>query len=151
MANELSIDYASGNALYAVIRNASGQVWYPAGATFEDWGTSGRDADDYDVALVDKSGCRYVGSIDTNIPAGRYTAQFFVQAGADPTDGDTLVGCSELRWSGSGVVTADKLLANRAVQDKQSGSIAYYDDDCQTVLLSLAPEDAEAELSRTPV
>ena len=150
MANEIHIDYASGGTLYAVIRNSSGQVWYPAGVTLEDWGTSGRDADDYDIALTDKSGSRYVGSFDANIPAGRYTYQAFLQAGANPDDGDTLVNGGQIVWSGSGVITAEKLLGNKAVQNKATGAIDYYDDDGQTVLLTLTPSDSQSDLSRTP-
>ena len=57
MANEIHIDYGSGDTLYAVIRNKAGQVWEPSGQVFEAWGASGHDADDYDISLTDKSGC----------------------------------------------------------------------------------------------
>ena len=61
--------------------------------------------DDYDVGLTDKSGSRYVGNFDSNIPAGRYFVQIFLQAGANPADGDTLVASDEIFWSGTGKVT----------------------------------------------
>jgi len=150
MANEIHANYASSNTLYAVIRRGNGQVWYPAGQAFEEWGTSGRDADDYDIALADKGGSLYAGDFDSNVPAGRYTFQAFLQAGANPIDGDTLVGGGYIAWSGSGVVTAEKLLGNKAVQDKATGAINYYDDDGQTVLLTLTPSDSESEMTRTP-
>ena len=150
MANEIHVDYASGNTLYAVVRNCAGAVWYPAGQVFESWGTGGRGADDYDMSLTDKSGSRYVGSFDSNIPAGRYFFQIFLQAGANPADGDSIVASDEIVWSGTGQVTADKLLANKAVQDKSTGQIRYYDDDGQTVLLIHTPADAEATITRTP-
>lgn len=150
MANEIHADYASGSTLYAVLRNGGGQVWYPAGQVFEDWGTSSRDADDYDIAMAGKGGSLYVGDFDSNVPAGRYAFQVFLQAGANPADGDTRVGGGQIVWSGSGVVTAEKLLGNKAVQDKATGAISYYDDDGQSVLLSLTPEDSESEMSRTP-
>jgi hypothetical protein len=150
MANEIHINYASGNTLYAVVRNTAGNVWYVAGQVFEAWGTSGRTANDYNIALTDKSGSRYVGSFDTNIPAGRYSIQIFLQAGANPADGDTFIAGEEIVWSGTGVVTAEKLLANKAVQDKPSGQIKYYDDDGQTVLLKITPTDAAATITRTP-
>jgi len=150
MANEIQINYASGNTVYAVLRNGGGQAWYPAGQVFEDWGTSGRDADDYDIAMTDKSGSLHVGDFDSNVPAGRYAFQVFLQAGANPADGDTLLDGGQVMWSGSGIITADKLLGNRAVQDKETGVISYYDDDEQTVLLTLTPVDSESELSRTP-
>ena len=150
MANEIHINYASGNTLYAVVRNTAGNVWYVAGQVFETWGTSGRTANDYDIALTDKSGSRYVGNFDTNIPAGRYSVQVFLQAGANPADGDTFITGEEIAWSGTGVVTAEKLLANKAVQDKSSGQIKYYDDDGQTLLLKITPTDAAATITRTP-
>ncbi len=150
MANEIHVNYASGSTLYAVVRNAAGNVWYIAGQAFEAWGTGGRTADDYDISLADKSGSRYVGSFDTNIQAGRYSVQVFLQAGANPADGDTLVGSDEIVWSGTGAVTADKLLANKAIQNKSSGEIKYYDDDGQTVLLIHTPTDAAAAITRTP-
>jgi hypothetical protein len=150
MANEIHVEYASGNTLYAVLRNNIGQVWYPGGQAFEDWGTSSRDADDYDIAITDKSGSLYVGDFDSNVPAGRCSFQVFLQAGANPTDGDTLVDSGQIMWSGSGVITAEKLLGNKAIQDKATGAVSYYDDDDQTVLLTLIPGDSEAELSRTP-
>jgi len=150
MANEIQVNYPSGNTLYAVIRNTAGEVWYVTGQTFEVWGTDSRTADDYDIALTDKSGSRYIGSFDTNIPSGRYSIQVFLQAGANPADGDTFIAGEEIVWSGTGLVTADKLLANKAVQDKPSGQIKYYDDDGQTVLLTHTPTDAAATITRTP-
>lgn len=150
MANEIHANYASGNTLYAVVRNGAGDVWYVAGQTFEAWGTGGRTANDYDISLTDKSGSRYVGSFDDNIPAARYAVQVFLQAGANPADGDTLVESDDILWSGTGRVTADKLLANKAVQNKSTGQIKYYDDDKQTVLLTHVPTDAEATITRTP-
>lgn len=150
MANEIHVDYQSGNTLYAVVRNSSGQVWYPAGQTFEDWGTGGHDADDYDISLTDKSGDRYVGNFDNNISGDRYTVQVFLQAGANPADTDNLVGSGKIWWSGSREITAEKLLANKAVQTKLTGVIDYYDDDGQTVILTHTPTDGESSITRTP-
>ena len=150
MADEIHANYASGNTLYAVVRNGAGDVWYVSGQTFEIWGTGGRTAEDYDISLTDKSGSRYVGDFDSNVPAGRYSVQIFVQAGANPSDGDTLVASDEIVWSGTGKVTADKLLANKAIQNKTTGQIKYYDDDEQTVLLTHIPTDAQATITRMP-
>ena len=151
MANEIHVNYASGNTLYAVVRNTAGNVWHVTGQAFEAWGTGGRTADDYDISLTDKSGSRYVGSFDTIIQAGRYSVQVFLQAGANPADGDTIVADKEIVWSGTGAVTADKLLANKAVQSKSSGQIKYYDNDGQTLLLTHTPTDAAADITRTPI
>lgn len=149
MANEIHVDYASGNTLYAIVRNAVGEVWHVGGQVFEVWGTGNHTADDYDISLTDKGGHRYVGHFDGNIPSGRYSIQIFLQDDDNPADSDNLVGGGEIVWSGVGEVTSDKLLANKAVQNKSTGEIKYYDDDGQTVLLTHTPIDAEATITRT--
>ena len=150
MANEIHLDYASGNTVYAVVRNSAGQVWYPAGAVFESWGTNGHNADNYDIQLTDRNGSRYAGNFDANIPAGRYTIQMFLQAGANPADSDELIGGARIIWTGSAELTADKILGNKAVQNKSTGAIDYYDDDGQTVILTHTPTDGESSITRTP-
>ena len=151
MANEIYLDYVSGNSTYAVVRNGAGQVWYPAGEIFEYWGTGGHNADSYDIPLTDKSGSRYVGSFDANIPAGRYTVQIFAQAGANPADSDELLAGRKIIWTGIAELTADKILVNKAVQDKSTGAIDYYDDDGQTIILTHNPTDDQLSVSRIPV
>jgi hypothetical protein len=150
MSNEIHINYSSGSTLYAVIRNEAGEVWYSSGQVFEPWGTGSRTANDYDISLTDKGGSRYVGDFGGNIPAGRYSVQAFLQAGANPADSDNLVGSDKIVWSGTGKVTCDKLLANKAEQNKSTGEIEYYDDDGQTVLLTHTPVDSAATITRTP-
>lgn len=150
MAYEIQADYESGNTLYAVIRNKAGQVWYVAGKSFESWGANGHAAGDYDMVLVDKGGSKYVGSFDGNVPAGVYSVQVFLQAGANPADGDSVVGGTEIVWTGTGELTCKKILANKAVQDKLTGAISYYDDDGQTVILTLAADDSGSNLMRVP-
>ena len=150
MANEIHLDYKSGNTLYAVVRNNEGSVWCVAEQIFETWGTGGHNADDYDIGLTDKSGDRYIGDFDSNIDAGRYTVQVFLQAGANPSDSDDVIGSGEVVWTGAGELTSDKILANKAVQTKSTGAIEYYDDDGQTVILTHTPDDAESSITRTP-
>jgi hypothetical protein len=151
MANEIYANYSSSNTLYAVIRNRQGNVWYISGQVFETWGTSGHDADDYDTALTDKGGARYVGDFPTIITiAGKYGIQVFLQAGANPANSDGLVTSREIFWSGKGELTAERLLANKAIQDKSSGEIKYYDDDGQTVILTITPADGDSDITRTP-
>jgi len=45
---------------------------------------------------------------------------------------------------------AAKILTNKAVQNKTTGVIQYYDDDGQTVILTHTPDDAESVITRTP-
>jgi hypothetical protein len=148
MANEIQANYSSGETLYAVIRNRTGQVWYATGQSFEDWGTSGRTAADYDIALTDKGGNRYLGDFDTNVPAGTYCIQIFRQIEAAPADTDTLAGSRDIIWTGNGELTATKMLANKSVQNKATGAISYYDDDNETVLVTHMPQEGTATLAR---
>ena len=148
MVNEIHANYSSGNTLYSIVRDKEGNVWNPAGDVFESWGTDGRDAEDYCLSLVDMGGSFYMGDFDGNIPPGRYYVQIFLQAGANPEDGDNLVESMEYFWSGTGRITSDKLLANKAVQNKASGQIQYYDDDAQSVLVTLTPSENQDEVTR---
>ena len=150
MANEIQVDYTSGNTLYAVIRNRAGQVWCATEQAFEDWGTNGRDSDNYDLGLTDKSGDRYIGDFETSIPAGWYCVQCFVQAGANPAGTDTLVSSRDIVWTGTAEVTATKILANRAVWDHVTGAIDYYDDDGTSVILTHTSTDDAVALTRAP-
>jgi hypothetical protein len=45
---------------------------------------------------------------------------------------------------------ASKILVNKAVQNKSTGEIDYYDDDGQMVILTHTPTDSESEITRTP-
>jgi hypothetical protein len=150
MADEIHANYDSGNVLYAIIRDRAGHAWRPAAQGFEDWGTDSHTAVDYAVALADRSGSRYVGDFDGNVPPGDYTVQVFLQTGATPDDNDILVGGRDIVWSGVGELTAVKLLANKATHDKIAGTFNYYDDDGQTVLLTHVRTEDAATCARTP-
>ena len=150
MANEIHIDYQSGFTVYACLRNVTGQVWNPTLQAFEDWGSSGHTADDYGISMTGKGGNRYTGDFDAAIVPGRYTIQIFVQSSQTPADIDELVGTGCIIWTGTGELTCDKILANKAVQNKLTGEINYYDDDSQTVILSVTPSEDESALTRTP-
>jgi hypothetical protein len=150
MAYEIQADYASGNVLYAIIRSPAGQVWRPVGRALEDWGAGGHTIDDYDIPLTDRSGSRHVGSFDSDIPGGGYYIQVFRRAGGNPADTDALVCSREILWTGAGELTAIKMLANKSVQDTITREIDYYDDDGETVLLTLIPRDEEETCSVTP-
>jgi len=150
MASEIRADYASGHTLYAVIRTLAGLVWCPIVGAFEAWGSDSHDADDYDIPLTDRSGSLYVGDFDTDIPAGRYVIQVFIRSGASPADIDTVLASRSVTWSGVAEVTATKMLVNKAAQDKVNGTIDYYDDDGQTVILTLTTYDETSTLTRDP-
>ncbi len=150
MANEIQVDCASGITLYAVIRDRAGRAWHPAAQRFEAWGTGDHTAADYAIGLTDKSGSRYVGDFDPSIPAGDYAIQVFVQGGAIPADADDLVGSQAIVWTGVGELTAVKFLANRAVHNKITDTFNYYDNDGQTVLLTIVRAEDAFTCTRTP-
>lgn len=150
MANEIQIDYESNQTIYAVIRNSAAQVWNIASQLFEDWGSDSHDADDYDIPLTDKSGSRYAGDFDPNITRGRYTVQVFLQSGTSPADTDELIGTGQIVWAGTAEITCEQILANKAIQNKLTGRIDYYDDAGQNIILTIKPSDNESELTRIP-
>jgi len=45
---------------------------------------------------------------------------------------------------------ATKVLTNKAIQNKSTGAIDYYDDDGETVILTQTPTDGESSITRTP-
>jgi len=46
--------------------------------------------------------------------------------------------------------TVGKMFVNKAVQNKNTGVVQYYDDDGETVILTHTPSDEESEITRTP-
>lgn len=101
-ANEIKITYPSGNTVYVTIREDDGDVFYPTTNVFEVWGTSSRDAADYDIPMTDKSGNLYIGDFDADISAGRYWIQFWLQDGGAPDESvDADVGVQTIVWNGS--------------------------------------------------
>jgi len=45
---------------------------------------------------------------------------------------------------------AAKVITNKAVQDKSTGAVDYYDDDGQTVLLTHTPNEDQSNITRIP-
>lgn len=57
----------------------------------------------------------------------------------------------ENRFAGSSLFKkAAKLLINKAIQNKSTGAIEYFDDDGETVILTHTPADEESTITRTP-
>ena len=105
-SNEIRMpNFPSGETLYAIIRNAAGQAWDPSDQAFENWPDRTDDGDSakqYDISMTDKSADMYVGDFDSNISAGRYYIQIWLQDSTDPNEvDDDLVGLREIVWNGS--------------------------------------------------
>ena len=94
-------------------------------------------------------------AIDTsdNTVAGFFAAghEYDVRLEGITVDGKTLnvwVGKFSIENRLSAFIS--KLLANKAVQNKETGAIEYFDDDGETVILTHTPTDSDTEITRTP-
>ncbi len=57
----------------------------------------------------------------------------------------------ENRFAGSSLFEkAAKVLVNKAIQNKVTGAIDYYDDDGQAVILTHTPTDSQSSITRIP-
>ena len=96
-ANEIKSYFESGNTLYAIIRNDSGQAWDTGDAAFEAW----NDADDYDISLTDKSGGFYIGDFNAAVTAGYYSIITHQQEGGTAADTDPPIWKDYGYWDGT--------------------------------------------------
>jgi hypothetical protein len=104
MSNEIAHNHKTGATLYSCRFQLDGDVFITSGASDEVWGTGGRDADDYDVAMVENGvGGHYVGDFDpsSNIAAGLYRIAVYLQAGANPADSDIAIAHGIGEWDGT--------------------------------------------------
>lgn len=99
-ANEIRA-FSGAPTCWACVREMDGDVWYVAGDVFEVWGTSGRTAADYDIAMTDRSGDLFTGDFDTDISAGYYYIVTHQQAGGTAADTDPAVYQEYGYWTGS--------------------------------------------------
>jgi hypothetical protein len=68
----------------------------------------------------------------------------------DPTKVHSNVTVQSVLNPDGPVVQAAKVIVNKAVQNKLTGAIDYYDDDGQTVILTQTPTEAESTITRMP-
>jgi len=78
-------------------------------------------------------------------------ADYFVRIEGTTVDGAT-INAVVSHFSIENRVTAliKKILANKAVQNKSTGVITYYDDDGTTPILTITPTDDGSLVTRTP-
>ena len=104
--NEVHNNYITGETLYFCAFLDGGNVQLTGGATSETWGAGGRDADDYDEAMVeDGVSGHYVGRFVTSGGPGVYNVAVYLQAGANPADGDTALAQGEIYWDGAAEIS----------------------------------------------
>ena len=104
MADELTWDAVTGLTLYACRFQQNGDVFLTDGASDEVWGTGGRTADDYAVAMTEEDGSgHYKGDFDasSNISAESYPVAVYMQAGVDPVDADKPTARGQMDWDGT--------------------------------------------------
>ena len=148
MADEIAHDYISGATLYACRFQLNGDVFLSNGASDEVWGTGGRDADDYDIAMPESgSSGHYVGDFDAsgNIAAGFYRVTVYVQAGANPADSDVAVARGEGEWDGT---QFERCAKKQDVLDSHTTTDALINDlnlDQRRVKKVYGPDEPRAE------
>ena len=110
MANEIWHNYTTGSTLYFCTFQQDGDVFLTNGESDETWGTGGRTAADYDMALTeDGTSGHYVGTFDTSIGIGTYRITVYLQAGANPVDTDLAIAQGEIYWTGTAEETIHTL------------------------------------------
>ena len=130
MADEFTINSINGLTFYGVRWQKDGDVFLTDGSSDETWGTGGRDADDYDVAMTeeDASG-HYKADFDasSNIAAGVYDVTVFRQVGANPVNvpTDVPVFQGEINWDGTNEITLSTIVGSmgqvHTVEDESPG------------------------------
>jgi len=152
MANEIRIGCDNGFTIYALIRDPSNnKVWDYAHSAWDDWADG--DVGDYDVPLTYRGGGYYEADLP-EIGLSTYDVFFFEQVGDSPhVTNDVYIGYEKISGSdgdSESAVFCKKILANKAIQNKNTGVIAYYDDDGETIILTHTPSDGESSIARTP-
>jgi len=104
LANELWHSYASGNTLYAIVRQKSDdKVNVQGGNTFETW-VNGNILT-YDHPMADNGGDYYSVDFPSTIDISTmttYRIDVFLQAGANPVVGDDIaIAQGEIYWDGT--------------------------------------------------
>jgi len=98
MANELVIHYPTGATLYALLFDATGQIWN--GSAFAAPGSASWT--DYDIAMTEATTATGIYRADMPaVAAGVYGWVVRKQAGANPAVSDITVGAGSIRWTGT--------------------------------------------------
>jgi len=97
----MRLAHTDGKTVTAVVQDPStGEVWYPTGEVFEDFGTGSRTQSDYAIAMTPYSGNLYLGDFPSEIDEGSYIVQYY--------DSAVLIDDNEqlITWTGSSVAAA---------------------------------------------
>jgi hypothetical protein len=104
--------------------------------------------------IVNLSGCNYdptkvsgIGTVKDYLRPMTFGRTLDVSA-----TGEAGVDLSNIKSGGADEILekAAKVILNKAVQNKETGAIKFYDDDGETVILTHTPDDGESEITRAP-
>lgn len=121
-------------------------------------GASGGPKDLYNVlGSIIVNGCRYLTQSGTIIQgdsgwSNAMATALFTNGPANKLkidSGGRVEAASIQGVSAESLQKAAKMLLNKAVQDKLTGAIRYYDDDGQAVILTHTPVENESSMTRT--
>ena len=149
MANEISIAASADQTIYVLLQNPAGKFWNTVDLTQDTYATA--DRAEYDIALTEQgtSSGIYLADFPSAITtAGTYLYYAYVQSGASPAEGDSLVGTGEIDWTGTfaGVADATGTMSGTEFRDYVlRGGFKRTDKDTE---LYEAATDAVEELRR---
>jgi hypothetical protein len=102
VAGEIAHNAETGQTLYFCTFKENGNVFLSNGESDEVWGTGGRDADNYDMAMAENApDGHYTGDFDASISDGVYPVTVYIQAGGNPANADLADAQGVMYWSGT--------------------------------------------------
>lgn len=113
MAGIIECIAQTGQTLYSVIHNSSGQLWNTGGVAFENYNSA--HWSNYVTSLTEQSPTGYYSAVfPIAIPVGKYTEVYYQGSGLVT---DAVIGNSEMYWDGTseeqgvGAILASLVLA----------------------------------------
>src|SRR5690349_13645950 len=105
MANEIQFQYTTGKTIYAIVRNASAEVWSVTAEGFVTFADA--DISDYAMTVTEQGNSGYyLADFPTGITSGgRFKVVAFEEAGSGPAESDISVAEGQVEWDGSAVVS----------------------------------------------
>src|SRR5438105_269307 len=103
MANELAVDFSTGQTVYYQIRNATDSIWRTDTHVFESYLTA--NITNYSTAGTEQGTASgfYAATFPSQISAGIYNVVAKQQIGGSVAETDPSVGWGEVEWDGSAV------------------------------------------------
>lgn len=97
MSGIIEVISATGQTLYSVVHNFSGQLWNTSGVAFENYNSA--HWANYVISLTEQSPTGYYNAaFPTSIGAGKYTEVFYQGSGATT---DPVIGSGSIYWNGT--------------------------------------------------